>query len=88
MPTIAELYRQGRNEELWQMSCGFTGLNLEQFMAVQKRLLLEQLELLNRCPLGEKIMRGAKPRTVEEFREQRNGRESWSDGLKRVNSFF
>ena len=70
MPTIAELYRQGRNEELWQMSCGFTGLNLEQFMAIQKRLLLEQLELLNRCPLGEKVMRGAKPRTVEEFRQQ------------------
>ena len=70
MPTIAGLYRQGRNEELWQMSCGFTGLNLEQFMAVQKRLLLEQLELLNRCPLGEKVMRGAKPRTVEEFRQQ------------------
>jgi hypothetical protein len=39
-------------------------------MTIQKRLLLEQIELLNRCVLGKKIMRGAKPETVEEFREQ------------------
>jgi len=70
MPKAVELLRQGRNEELWQMCCGFLSLNLEQFMDIQKRLLLEQLELLNGCPLGKKIMRGAKPRTVEEFRKQ------------------
>jgi len=70
MPKAIELLRQGRNEELWQMCCGFLSLNLEQFMTIQKRLLLEQIELLNRCPLGKKIMRGAKPETVEEFREQ------------------
>jgi len=70
MPKAIELLQQGRNEELWQMCCGFLSLNLEQFMAVQKRLLLEQIELLNRCALGKKIMRGAKPETVEEFREQ------------------
>ena len=70
MPKAIELLRQGRNEELWQMCCGFLSLNLEQFMTIQKRLLLEQIELLNRCVLGKKIMRGAKPETVEEFREQ------------------
>jgi len=70
MPKAVELLRQGRNEELWQMCCGFLSLNLEQFMVIQKRLLLEQIELLNRCALGNKIMRGAKPQTVEEFREQ------------------
>jgi len=65
-----ELLQQGRSEELWQMCCGFLGLDLEQFMAVQKRLLLEQMSLLNRCTLGKKIMHGAKPQTVEEFRQQ------------------
>jgi len=70
MPKAVELLRQGRNEELWQMCCGFLSLNLDQFMTIQKRLLLEQIELLNRCVLGKKIMRGAKPETVEEFREQ------------------
>jgi len=70
MPKAIELLRQGRNEELWQMCCGFISLTLEQFMAIQKRLLLEQIELLNRCTLGKKILRGAKPESVEEFREQ------------------
>jgi len=65
-----ELFRQGRHEELWQMCCGFLDLSLEQFMAIQKRLLLEQIELLKNCKLGTKLMRGAMPETVEEFREQ------------------
>jgi hypothetical protein len=69
MPKAVELLRQGRNEELWQMCCGFLNLSLDEFMAIQKRLLMEQLELLRRCPLGEKIMRGRKPETVEEFRQ-------------------
>jgi len=70
MPKAVELLRQGRDEELWQMCCGFLNLNLEQFMAIQKRLLLEQIGLLKRCSLGNKIMHGAKPETIEEFRQQ------------------
>ena len=70
MPKAVELLRQGRDEELWQMCCGFISLTLEQFMVIQKRLLLEQMGLLNRSVLGSKIMRGAKPETVEEFRQQ------------------
>jgi hypothetical protein len=70
MPKAAELLQQGRSEELWQMCCGFLSLSLEQFMAIQKRLLLEQIQLLSRCTLGRKVMRGAKPQTVDEFREQ------------------
>ncbi len=65
-----ELLRQGRKRELWQMCCGFIDLSLEQFMGIQKRLLLEQIELLKSCELGRKVMRGAMPETVEEFREQ------------------
>jgi len=65
-----ELLRQGRHEELWQMCCGFIDLSLEQFMTIQKRLLLEQIELLKNCELGRKVMRGAMPETVDEFREQ------------------
>jgi hypothetical protein len=65
-----DLLRQGRKEELWQMCCGFIDLTLEQFMAIQRRLLLEQIELLKNCELGRKVMRGAMPTSVEEFREQ------------------
>src|SRR4030043_1475508 len=52
------------------MCCGFTDLSLEQFMATQRRLLQEQIELLKTCKLGTKLMRGAMPETVEEFRQQ------------------
>jgi hypothetical protein len=65
-----ELLRQGRKRELWQMCCGFIDLSLEQFMAIQKRLLLEQIELLKSSELGRKVMNGAMPETVEEFRDQ------------------
>ena len=65
-----DLLRQGRKEELWQMCCGFLDLSLEQFMVIQKRLLLEQIKLLKGCELGRKVMRGAMPETVEEFRER------------------
>lgn len=69
MPKAIDLLRQGRDEELWQMCCGFLNLNISEFMDIQKRLMREQLELLNNCPLGEKIMHGARPNTIEEFRK-------------------
>jgi hypothetical protein len=69
MPRAVELWQQGRSEELWQMCCGYLDLSLEQFMHIQRRLLSEQLNLLNRSTLGRKIMRGDRPRTVEEFRD-------------------
>ena len=70
MPSSLELLREGRIEELWQKCCGFIDLSMEEFMAIQRRLLMEQIDLLQKCELGKKVMRGAKPGTVEEFREQ------------------
>ncbi len=69
MSKAAELLREGKAEELWQRCCGFIDLSLEDFMKIQKRLLLEQLELLKGCELGRYIINGADPHTVEEFRE-------------------
>lgn len=65
-----ELLRQNKKAELWQMCCGFLNLRLEEFMTIQKRLLLEQIELLKSCELGRRLMRGAMPETIQEFREQ------------------
>ena len=70
MATVGELLKQGRYEELWQRCCGFIDLSLGDFMKIQERLLLEQLELLKKCELGRYILNGADPHTVEEFREQ------------------
>jgi hypothetical protein len=68
MNSAAELLRQGRTNEIWQKYCGFVELTLEEFMHIQQRLLLEQLELLNGCSLGRRLLAGQKPTTVEEFR--------------------
>lgn len=70
MPRAVDLLKQGRNEELWQMCCGFLGLNIQEFMNIQERLLLEQLDLINNCTLGKKLLRGEKPQTIEEFRQR------------------
>ncbi len=70
MATEAELFKQGRHEELWQRCCGFIDLSLDDFMRIQRRLLLEQLELLKKCELGRVVMGGAIPTTVDEFRNQ------------------
>ncbi|MFC1935573.1 GH3 auxin-responsive promoter family protein [Chloroflexota bacterium] len=70
MPTSVELLREHKYRELWQRCCGFVDLSLQDFMLIQRRLLLEQIELLEDCELGRHVMRGARPRTVEEFREE------------------
>jgi hypothetical protein len=70
MPTIKELIRSGRKKELWQMCCGFLDLNIEQFMGIQKRLLIEQIELLNNSKIGKKIFKGTIPQDVNEFRKR------------------
>ncbi len=70
MPTVKELLRTGRKEELWQRCCGFLDLSTEQFMSIQKRLLLEQIELLNACAIGKKIFKSTIPQDLDEFRRR------------------
>ncbi len=65
-----ELFKQGKYEELWQRCCGFIDISLDDFMMIQRRLLLEQVEMLRGCRLGRSIMGDVIPKTVEEFREQ------------------
>ncbi|GAG12379.1 unnamed protein product, partial [marine sediment metagenome] len=69
MSVEAELFKKGKYEELWQRCCGFIDLSLEDFMRIQRRLLMEQLELLKKCELGQRAMNGARPESIEEFRE-------------------
>lgn len=68
--TARELLKMGKTEDLWQKYCGFIDLTVEEFMEIQRHLLLEQLELLANCELGRRVMGNAQPTTVEEFRSQ------------------
>ncbi|MBQ4354241.1 MAG: GH3 auxin-responsive promoter family protein [Clostridia bacterium] len=55
-------------EEIWEEYCGFLTLSMEEFMDIQKRLLLEQMEIWSSSTLGQSILKGKKPTTIEEFR--------------------
>lgn len=68
MSKISELLESSKRNELWDLCCSFIELDTDQFVNIQKQLLLEQLELLKRSKLGRKIMRGAMPDSVDEFR--------------------
>ena len=69
MATTLELLREGRRDEIWHKYCGFIDLSMEQFKEIQKRLLMEQIDLLSKCELGRKIMGDDVPSTVQEFRQ-------------------
>jgi hypothetical protein len=69
VPKAIDLIRDGRDEELWQMCCGFLSLNTSEFMEIQERLLVQQMELLGNSQLGKKIMNGAKPTSIKEFQK-------------------
>ncbi len=67
--TPIELLRQGRTDELWNRYLGYLDLTLEEFMQIQQRKLMEHLEWLQPCELGQKIIGPKLPKTIDEFRE-------------------
>jgi len=69
MTTVPELLRRGRRDEIWKKCCGFIDLSLKEFMEIQERLLMEQIDLLSKCELGRKLLGGKVPSSVEEFRQ-------------------
>lgn len=67
--TLDELFRKKQYDKIWQEYCGFLDLTLPEYMEIQYRLMLEQLEMYSGCELGKRIMKNAKPAGVEEFRQ-------------------
>lgn len=64
-----EKLREYSKAELWEEYCGFLTLSMDEFMDIQKRLLREQMELWSASPLGQSILKGKYPHTIDEFRE-------------------
>ena len=70
MKNLEEMLKKQEYDRVWEKYCGFLDVSLKEFMVIQERLLMEQIELLSRCELGQKIMgKDVKPTTVQEFRE-------------------
>ena len=61
--------RQGSYEKIWTKYCGFLDLNRKEFMEIQERLLLEQINLLGKSMMGRMLMGDILPGSMEEFRE-------------------
>ncbi|MFC2005128.1 GH3 auxin-responsive promoter family protein [Chloroflexota bacterium] len=57
-----------RDEELWQRYCGFLDMSPNEFMDVQRELLLDQINRISESTLWRKIVGNRKPDSVEEFR--------------------
>ena len=69
MTDLATLIKQGRKEEIWTKYCGFFDLSVEEFMEIQERLLLEQIDLLGKSMMGRMLMGDVIPGSIDEFRE-------------------
>lgn len=63
------LLEEGRRDELWIKHCGFFTLTPDDFMDVQKRLLLEQINLLGNSQIGKKLFGNKVLSSVEDFRQ-------------------
>jgi hypothetical protein len=64
-----QLLKDKQYDLIWKRYCGFLDLSIPEFMAIQKSLLLEQIELYAHSEIGKKIMKNKHPKTVEEFRK-------------------
>ncbi|NCB50911.1 MAG: auxin-responsive protein [Clostridia bacterium] len=56
-------------EQIWNEYCGFLDLGIDEYMYIQNRLMEEQLSAWKSSGLGHKLLRGADPRNIDEFRE-------------------
>lgn len=57
-------------DAIWQEYCGFLDLDIEGYMKIQNRLMLEQISLWSNSGLGQDILDGKHPETIDEFRKQ------------------
>jgi hypothetical protein len=69
MTNLSTLIKQGRKEEIWTKYCGFLDLTIDEFMEIQERLLMEQIDLLGKSMMGRMLMGDVIPSSIDEFRE-------------------
>jgi hypothetical protein len=69
MDNSYKLIEEGRKDELWAKHCGFLSLSRDEFKAIQKRLMLEQIKILGSSKIGKTLLGGKTPASLEEFRQ-------------------
>ena len=66
---LKEKLKKHQYKEIWQQYCGFLDLSMDGYMKIQRRLMEEQIQLWSNSGLGQSILKGKHPRTIDEFRE-------------------
>ena len=59
-----------QSDAIWQEYCGFLDLDIDEYMQIQNRLMLEQISLWGKSELGRQLLNEKSPKTIEEFRNQ------------------
>lgn len=63
-----EKLTQQHKVDLWGEYCGFIDLDYKEFKKIQERLMVEQIDKWSNSGLGQRILKGKHPRTIEDFR--------------------
>jgi len=69
MTSFNTMLEQGRHKEIWMRYLGFLYLSIDEFMEIQERLLMEQINELGNSMMGRMLLGDTVPKTVEEFRK-------------------
>ena len=61
---------RGQYDLAWKKYCGFVDFSMDDFHSIQKLLLKEQIQIINKTPLGDQFLGEQVPETQDEFRTQ------------------
>ncbi|MCD4713957.1 MAG: GH3 auxin-responsive promoter family protein [Clostridiales bacterium] len=61
--------REKKYDQIWNLYCGFLDLDIDGFMSIQNRLMLEQIEIWSNSILGKSVLKERVPKTIDEFRK-------------------
>lgn len=70
MRDLRAMFRDEDFEGIWDSYMGFLDLSIDEFMEIQERLLLEQIDLLSKCTLGKKLIGTRKIKSMADFRDK------------------
>ena len=65
---LDDLLKHKQFDLIWDTYCSFLDIDLNEYMHIQNRLMLEQLSLWSNCGLGQKLLHGQRPQTIADFR--------------------
>jgi len=69
MKNLKQMLLDEDYQKIWKAYLGFLDLTLDEFMEIQERLLLEQVDLLSKSKLGKKLL-GTNIKNMADFRKK------------------